>query len=399
MSARNTAARYGSVAKTLHWLTALLILTAIPLGVIANNLPFDTGEALARKAFLFSLHKTIGVSAFFVALARIIWAITQPKPGLLNADHKVESFLAETIHWALYASLVLVPLSGWLHHAASTGFAPIYWPFGQDLPLVPKSEGFSALMAGVHVVVTKVLALSVLLHIAGAVKHHVIDKDATLRRMLPGRPTLPQIATHAGSSAPIVAAVAMFVVALGIGSALGVYSAHSAAAPTTPTLDAVASDWTVQDGTIEITVSQFGSDVSGQFADWTAAISFAEDPVDGVHGMVEVTIAIGSLTLGSVTSEALGADFFDAAQFPTATFNADIRAAGQGYVAEGVLRLKGAEQPVALPFTLQFESDSATMSGTTELERLPFGIGTSYADSSTVGLTVTIDISLTATRP
>ena len=54
MAATNTADTYGFVTKTFHWMTALLILTAFPLGLIANNLPFDTGEELARKAWIFS---------------------------------------------------------------------------------------------------------------------------------------------------------------------------------------------------------------------------------------------------------------------------------------------------------------------------------------------------------
>ncbi|NRB04188.1 MAG: cytochrome b/b6 domain-containing protein, partial [Rhodobacteraceae bacterium] len=129
MQAHNTAQHYGSVAKTFHWLTALLILTLIPTGIIANGLPFETSEELARKARLFSVHKTLGVVLFFVALARILWALRQRKPDGLASHNKVEGFAAETVHWLLYGSLVLVPMTGWIHHAATTGFAPIWWPF------------------------------------------------------------------------------------------------------------------------------------------------------------------------------------------------------------------------------------------------------------------------------
>ena len=70
------ATTYGTVTKTFHWLTALFILTIIPLGAIANRLPYETDAQLALKAQLFSLHKTLGVIIFIVALARIIWALT-----------------------------------------------------------------------------------------------------------------------------------------------------------------------------------------------------------------------------------------------------------------------------------------------------------------------------------
>jgi len=120
----NTQTTYGSVSKVFHWLTALLILTAFPLGILANGAPFATGEEIVQKAWLFSLHKAVGVTIFFTALARILWAISQKKPAGLHSDNKLETFAAEAVHWRLYISMLMVPLSGWLHHAASVGFAP-----------------------------------------------------------------------------------------------------------------------------------------------------------------------------------------------------------------------------------------------------------------------------------
>ncbi|MEM9639561.1 MAG: cytochrome b/b6 domain-containing protein, partial [Pseudomonadota bacterium] len=352
MALSNTSTHYGGITKTFHWLTALLILTLIPLGIYANGLPYETSEQLAEKAWIFSLHKTLGVTVFFVALARILWAISQPKPGLLHADRKVESLAAETVHWLLYGSLLLVPLSGWVHHAATDGFAPIWWPLGQNLPFVPKSETLASTAAGLHIVFERVLAASILLHIAGALKHHVIDKDATLRRMLPGRPTLDLVATDHRIALPLVSALVIWAGALVIGSTLGLYSKHTpdvAAAE----LEAVQSDWTVQEGQIAITVTQLGSDVTGSFGDWTAAITYDETVTEGVAGTVEVTISIGSLTLGSVTGQALGADFFNAETFPTAKYTADLIRTTEGHTADGTLTIKDQSVPVAFPFELQ----------------------------------------------
>ena len=98
MQATNTHTTYGSITKTFHWLTALLILTAFPLGIIANGAPFATGEEIAQKAWLFSLHKTVGVTAFFTALMRILWALTQQSPVSLHSDRKLETFAANTVH-------------------------------------------------------------------------------------------------------------------------------------------------------------------------------------------------------------------------------------------------------------------------------------------------------------
>ncbi|MEM8653632.1 MAG: cytochrome b/b6 domain-containing protein [Pseudomonadota bacterium] len=404
MALANTADRYGSLSKTFHWLTALLILTLMPLGLIANDMAYqiktgaETADSfVARTAWLFSLHKTLGVAVFFVALLRILWALSQPKPGLLHPDRKVESLAAETVHWLLYGSLVLVPLSGWIHHAAASGFAPIWWPFGQGLPLVPKSEAVAGAMGGAHWVLTKVLGIAVLLHVAGALKHHLIDKDATLRRMWFGQTEVPATTPEHKHLVPITAALALWALALSGGAALGVYAPHTDAVAAAE-LEEVQSDWQVQEGTLGIVVTQLGSEVEGQFADWTAAISFDETVENGVAGTVEVTVSIGSLTLGSVTDQAMGPDFFNAADFPTATYVADIVPITDGYEAQGTLTIKDQSMPITLPFGLSIDGDTASMTGGLTLDRRSFNIGETMADESSLKFAVDVNVSLTATR-
>ena len=399
MPATNTTARYGSVAKTFHWLTALGILAVIPLGIIANDLPYDTAEQLADKAWLFSLHKTVGVTLFFVALARILWALSQPKPAPLHPDRGVETLLAEIVHWLLYGSLVLVPLSGWVHHAATEGFAPIWWPFGQNLPLVPESLTLSETAAGLHIVFERVLIVSLILHIAGAVKHAVIDKDDTLARMLPGRRVAVTPTLHTQRKVlPPMLAVVVWAAAIGVGSVLGVYHKGTAIAAEAPALQQVESDWAVTDGTLEITVQQMGSGVSGRFTEWTAAITFDETVSTGVAGSVNVEIAITSLTLGSVTQQAMGPDYFASAEFPTARFTADLVATETGYIAEGTLTMRGVEQPVSLPFDLTLEDDTARVQGKTELDRRRFDIGAGMTDEGQLGFAVSVMVDLMAVR-
>ena len=386
--------RYDSLTKAFHWATALLILALFPLGVIANDWPYDTNEALATKAQLFSIHKTLGVAVFFVALARIGWALTRRKPGPLHPDRKAETFLADLVHWLLYISLVIVPLSGWIHHAATEGFAPIWWPFGQSLPLVPKDEAVAGLFAGIHWLMTKVMIAAVLLHIAGALKHHIVDKDATLRRIWFGRPALPDVPPHRTNLPAALGALAIAAGGVFVGSSFaGEEEPLATAAP----LAAVASDWTVTDGTLSLTVRQLGNDVTGSFADWTSEIAFDPDAT-GEAGSVRTTIAIGSLTLGSVTSQAMGPDFFDASAHPTALYEGPILTDGEGYRVDGTLTLKGTSAAVPLPFDLVLDGDTATMTGSTTIDRLTFAIGETMADESNLGFPVVVDITLTATR-
>ncbi|MEL6610269.1 MAG: YceI family protein, partial [Pseudomonadota bacterium] len=163
-------------------------------------------------------------------------------------------------------------------------------------------------------------------------------------------------------------------------------------------LDAVASEWAVQDGSISITVRQFGSDVTGTFSDWTSDISYDPDAAGDQKGTVATTINIGSLTLGSVTNQALGPDFFDLEGFPTATFDAILVDRDGQLTADGTLTIKGASVPLAFPVFLALDGDTATVTAQTQVNRMDFNVGTSQPDESSLGFAVGIDIALTAQR-
>jgi len=149
--------------------------------------------------------------------------------------------------------------------------------------------------------------------------------------------------------------------------------------------------------TLSIGVTQSGSDVAGEFAEWTAKISF--DPDAGPnYGNVTATIAIGSLTLGSLSNQALSADFFDAATFPTATFQADIiDGTDSAFKAEGTLTIKGISIPVAMPFTLDITDKTAAMNGNLTVNRYDFAVGDG-TDDATLAPEVLIQIALTAVQ-
>lgn len=422
MQLTNTQTRYGAITKTFHWLTALLILSAIPLGFVANDIAHaiknpdiaTTDADITRAVLLFSMHKTIGVASFFVALARITWALSQPKPGLLNGDKKVESFAAETVHWLLYGSLLLAPLSGWIHHAATTGYAPIWWPFGQNLPFIPKDEALAETLAQAHLLFTWTLVGALAAHIGGALKHHVLDRDATLRRMLPGTlpdPALAQPASRQpGHRSAAISALAVWALMLGGGTAAGMFTHHSPAPLVPGTVAAVepavqalppattdADSWQVVDGTLGIAISQMGSEVAGGFSDWQARILYDETPdAEGQFGSVEVNVTIASLTLGTVTGQAMGAEYFEAETFPQARFEADIVEGETGLVARGTLTIKDNAVPVELPFELVITGDTAQAQGSLTVDRRDFGVGA--ADEGNVGAEVVITFALNAKR-
>ena len=394
MPAHNTPNSFGLVTRTFHWLTALLILTAIPLGLIANGIAASP-ETIAQKTQLFSLHKTLGVVAFLLGVARILWALGQSHPAPLHPQRRLELTVAQIVHWMLYLSLVMVPLTGWVHHAALDGFAPILWPFGQNLPFVPKSESLAALAGGAHWVFTKLLVAAVALHIAGAVKHHLIDRDATLARMALGTAAPEKPLPQTKRFAPLVLALGLY----GAGTALAL--SMTPASPTAPTpapVVAAGGNWQVKSGTLEFAVAQMGAPVTGSFSAWTAEITYDAAITSGVAGKVDVQIDLASLGLGSVTDQAKGPEFFDVANHPTAHFTADLVAGAKGLTAEGTLELHGKTVPVALPFALAITGDSAQMTGSAKLDRRDFALGAGYADEATVGFAVEITVALEAAR-
>lgn len=403
MPRRNTSNSYGSVARWLHWATALLILIAIPLGLIANGLGYETPEALALKTTLFSAHKTLGIAAFAVAILRVLWALSQTHPAPLHPARKLESFAASLVHWLLYVAMLAVPASGWLHHAAVTGFAPIWWPLGQGLPFVPQSETLASVASFAHWLFTKLLFVALGLHVVGAFKHQLIDRDATLARMWRGA----QAPAHPGNTKerakakplPMLGALAVVVVALTV---IWTKAAQAPAAVTPAMAMAPASgNWQVTQGNLRLSVQQMGQAIGGQFDRWQADITFDETAAPEQMGAVEVRIETGSLQLGSVSDAAKGDDFFAAAAFPEAIFRAQIKRApqGAGYLAEGTLSLRGIDLPLTLPFDLVMSPDQAQMTGALRLDRRDFGMGAQYSDESTVGFGVEVQIDLTATRP
>ncbi|MFT5343568.1 MAG: cytochrome b561/polyisoprenoid-binding protein YceI [Paracoccaceae bacterium] len=399
MPLRNTANCYGSVTKAFHWLTALLILILVPLGLIAHGMADTlrtptaeiTSQYITRTAWLFSLHKTLGVTLFFTALARVTWAIIQPKPAPLT-NSPFQTQLADTAQYLLYATLILAPLAGWAHHAATTGFAPIWWPFGQSLPFIAKSDSLAATFAGLHAKLVTLLVLTILLHIAGALKHQFINRDATLRRMLPG--PSPQSPTTPHQRSPWPAVMALVVLGIAIGLGLRGHEPHETHPPETP--HQTTSNWTTIQRHLDLTVTLFGSQVTGGFADWSTDITFTNPTGPGPAGQVVVTIAIASLTLGSVSQRAMGPDYFDIERFPTARFNAKLEKTATGYTATGPLTLRDRTQTITLPFDLTVTDGIALMTGTISLNRLDFDIGATSPDENSLAFAVDLNIAIEA---
>ena len=169
----------------LHWAMAALILAAWPIG-FAMTRWFE--DDLAQKFELYQLHKSLGFTILTLALLRLLWRLVNTAPELPETLAGWEKRLAHATHWGLYALFILLPLTGWLMVSSS----PIQVPtvvFG----LVPVPHLTGPDNALFEVTQTKHQAshwcfgVLLVLHIAAALKHHLVLKDQVLRRMLPLR--------------------------------------------------------------------------------------------------------------------------------------------------------------------------------------------------------------------
>lgn len=172
--------RYRAPAVFLHWAPALLIFCAFPLGLYMVGLKLSPW-----KLKLYSYHKWIGVTVFLLLLARIAWRVTHVPPPLPASVPAWERHLAGATHLVLYLLLFAIPLTGWLFSSAA-GFQTVYLGLIPLPDLLPKDKMLADLFRFVHMFLNYSLAALVALHAAAALKHHFLDRDAVLARMVPG---------------------------------------------------------------------------------------------------------------------------------------------------------------------------------------------------------------------
>lgn len=171
--------RYTATAMTLHWLIALLIFIAFPVGLIMSEMAFSP---FTLK--LFSWHKWVGVTVFALALIRLTWRLTHPVPQLPIDMVSWEKILAHAVHIALYILLFAIPLSGWLMSSAK-GFQTVYLGLFPIPDLIAKNPALGEKLEQAHALLNWLLLSLVVLHILGALKHYFIDRNDILARMLP----------------------------------------------------------------------------------------------------------------------------------------------------------------------------------------------------------------------
>ena len=173
-------ARYTKTAKSLHWLMAVLFFGMLGLGFYMQGLPLSPD-----KLKLYSWHKWVGVTVFLLALFRIAWRVTHQPPALPSSMPRLMQIAAHAGHHMLYMLMFLIPLSGWLMSSAK-GFQTVWFGILPIPDLLEKNKLLGDLLQTVHVSLNYLFIAVLIGHIGAALKHHFIDKDDILTRMLPG---------------------------------------------------------------------------------------------------------------------------------------------------------------------------------------------------------------------
>lgn len=170
---------YTRTAKGLHWLIALLMLGLLGLGFYMHDLPLSP-----RKLQLYSWHKWAGVTVFLLVILRLAWRVTHQPPPLPAGMPRWQQWAAQTTHLLLYVLMLAVPLSGWLMSSAK-GFQTVWFGVLPLPDLLAKDKALGDLLATLHMSLNLLLVALLVAHVGASLKHHFINKDDVLLRMLP----------------------------------------------------------------------------------------------------------------------------------------------------------------------------------------------------------------------
>lgn len=179
MGLRNAPDEFGLVTRVIHWGMMLLIIGQLALGLRIADM-----EPGLANLWLYGLHKTIGFAALVLIVIRIAWHLISPPPLPLGPRGPA-FWAARAAHWAIYALVIAIPLTGWAGSSA-TGIDVMIADRWTVPPLVEASEDGEAFWFRLHDILTKLLIALIAIHMLAALKREM-EGDGTLTRMLKGK--------------------------------------------------------------------------------------------------------------------------------------------------------------------------------------------------------------------
>ena len=190
----DTREQFAKTTIALHWIVGLTVIFMVVLGFYM---------ATVRAYPLWPLHKSLGSVVLVFVLLRSLWRLRSGWPQPVSVYSKFEQRLSRVVHWTLLVATVVMPITGIISGIAG-GYAWVIFgwrltpdnvnPATANLAggihkdhVLPRNAELHDGLGVVHQTFAYILAACIVLHIAGALKHHLIDKDGTLRRICGAR--------------------------------------------------------------------------------------------------------------------------------------------------------------------------------------------------------------------
>lgn len=388
--------QYSAVARVLHWLVAGLIISQYVLAELA--IYAEHANNVVGQLALLANHKSIGMTVLVLAMLRIVWRMFHRPPPLPDSIPGWQLIASNVTHWALYALIFALPITGWLM-SSSFGYSVSWFNVFTFPDLLVTDKAVAADLNQAHEWLGKLLLALAVLHVLAALKHHFIDKDDVLRRMatvfgwclllgsvllslaLFGRPSIPTtLVSDESAPASDVAD-----------------NGGAAITSKTSSLPIWQIDYT--DSFIKFSGDQAGAPFSGEWQSWTAEMQFDETQLDASQFVVTIDAASAFSNDQERDDYIAGKEFFDAATHAEVVFNAQQFATADdgGFIADAQLSIKGLTKPVEFRFTVEQTGGQVVLLGSATLDRLSWNIGTGdWVDSTWVGHDVAVSVRVVA---
>ena len=347
--------RYDDIAVGFHWLIAILIVGQLAVGKYMTGL--EAGDPV--RFALTQWHKTFGILVLAFATLRLLWRFTHEPPPEIDTVPRWQRRAAHAAHIGLYALMISIPLTGWALVSVSPLdvdtylFDVIPWP---HLPVAEslRTEDVEHLVDRWHELGANLLILILLAHVGAALKHHFVDRDAVLARMLPDW------------SRSWNAKLAAFGVAVAAsGTALYLYAGDEAAL-----LAAGASE-------VGFVAGITGEPTPGTFP--VSEVVATLDENDPAASVIEARVETAGVTSpnAQMAGSLVNPDWFDVEAHPEATFasSAVRRVDDATLEVDGTLTIKGIPIEVSFPMSLADEGGVRVARGEFEVDRRDFELG------------------------
>ena len=179
MSLKNTAQKYGSVTKYLHWIITLAIVTQL---FLVWSREFITNKSLSIEFIL--LHKSLGMVILMLVILFLCWHLMNRKPAYPVKMARWEKIAAHSIQGVMMLLLLAMPITGWMMATAASKNVNLFGMGIIPMPGIPVSSSLAGFVKDLHETLAWVLVGAIVIHIGAALKHHFIDKNDVLRKML-----------------------------------------------------------------------------------------------------------------------------------------------------------------------------------------------------------------------